>query len=373
MGEWIIIILTYGGQQKFRYHHNDINILGRLEPYNPIIKSEFMLNGGTPKHFYIEPRPDEINLAFPYETQTPSVHRLRHKTGHFNIEIPISSPNLLGGLNEISIHIEDEKSNVSELEAKFNWDPRPVPLPITLDDLSGLNSIQEIGQVVNGVFEIDADNNVIRARKPVGSDILLLLGSPNGSQEATYQVKFSQTGGTWAFLGVSDFFYEHLEQSPDLGIKPGYSTAGLATIDQNGQAKIWLAWGDCLRDIDNTWLAKTENRINFPLEAGRLYNVRHQSIMESGINISRFRLWPDGSEEPEIWLCEENNLHVDSNLPRIPRASFGLFQYWGSPTEWSSIKVKKLNIDLSNLKLKKRNEFLINQWRKVQAVVSKIT
>lgn len=227
--------------------------------------------------------------------------------------------------------------------------------------------------MVNGVFEVDPENNVIRSSKPVGSDILLLLGSPHGSQEATYQVKFSQIGGTWAFLGVSDFFYEHLEQTPGLGIKPGYSTAGLATLDQNGQAKIWIARGDCLVDVEKTWLAKTEKRVSYPLKAGVLYNVRHQSIIEEGLNVSRFRVWPDGGEEPDNWLCEENNAHVDAKFPRIPKASFGLFQYWGPPTEWSHIKVRELDIDISTMKIKKRNDFFTKQWRKVQSAVSKIT
>lgn len=197
-----------------------------------------MLNNGALIHFYIEPEPDENKANYPYNTQTPSVHRLRHKTGHFNIEIPVDSQNLREGWNNIFIQIEDEERNEYDLEARFNWDPRLIPLPFVLEDLKGFRSIQEVGQVVNGEFDIDLDNNVIRSHVPVGSDILLLLGSPYGSQEATYQVKSSQLSDTWAFIRLSDFFFEHVEQSPGLGIKPGYSTAGLATIDHQRQAKV---------------------------------------------------------------------------------------------------------------------------------------
>jgi hypothetical protein len=193
-----------------------------------------VLNNGSPIHFYIEPEPDENQANYPYNTQTPSVRRLRLKTGHFNIEIPVGSQSLREGWNDIFIQIEDEERKVCELNARFNWDPRLIPLQFVLEDLKGFRSIQEVGQVVNGKFDIDPDNNVFRSHVPVGSDTLLLLGSHYGSQEATYQVKFSQLSDTWAFIGLSDFFFEHIEQSPGLGINPGYSMAGLATIDHQG-------------------------------------------------------------------------------------------------------------------------------------------
>jgi hypothetical protein len=258
------------------------------------------------------------------------------------------------------------------LDARFNWDPRPIPLPLILDDLTGFGSIQEVGQAVNGEFEIDPVNNVIRSHVPVGSDILLLLGSPNGSQEATYQVKFSPISDKWAFIGLSDFFFEHVEQSPGLGIKPGYSTAGLATIDHQGQAKVWLAWGDCLIDKKDAWLVKTEKDAKFPVQADIQYNVKHQSIIEEGINLSRFRLWPEGTIEPDMWLCEENNSHIETSLQRIPTASFGFFQYWGTPTEWTNINVKQLDIDISKLKVKKRNELFSKPWGKVRYTAARI-
>jgi hypothetical protein len=99
---------------------------------------------------------------------------------------------------------------------------------------------------------------------------------------------------------------------------------------------------------------KTEKEINFPVQAGIQCNVKHQSIIEERINLSRFRLWPEGTTEPDVWLCEENNCHIESSLPRIPVGSIGLFQYWGPPTERANIKIKQLDIDVSNLKVKKK-------------------
>ena len=94
-----------------------------------------MLNNGALIHFYIEPEPDENKANYPYNTQTPSVHRLRHKTGHFNIEIPVDSQSLREGWNNIFIQIEDEERNEYDLEARFNWYPRPITLLLMLEDL----------------------------------------------------------------------------------------------------------------------------------------------------------------------------------------------------------------------------------------------
>ncbi|MDJ0674895.1 MAG: hypothetical protein QNJ36_05880 [Calothrix sp. MO_167.B42] len=338
-----MIQLLHGNRQQFRWRHNDINILGKTDAKLPVVRSVYLLNGGSPVHFYVEPKPKLGWPKYPWKTRTPSVLRLKDQPGYFNVEIPIDSPALQEGWNSISIQIEDREGEVEVLNAEFHWNSQPLSLPLNLHNLSSYRSIQEIGQVVNGNFEIDRQNNVIRSLIPVGSDILLLLGSPYGSQESTYDVKFASNGNGSHFLGLSDFFAGHTEQSPDLGIKPGYSTAGLATIDNKGWLQIWMAWGDCLYDKEDSWVIKSEKKVKLSLRAGVTYSVRHQVIMENGVNCGRFRIWKKGKPEPNIWLCQEDNAHLDPELPRITKASFGLFQYGGLPTEWSNISVRALD------------------------------
>ena len=338
-----MIQLLHGNRQQFRWRHKDINILGKTDAKLPVVRSVYLLNEGLPVHFYIEPKPNFGLPKYPWRTRTPSVLRLRDLPGYFNIEIPIDSPALRQGWNSIIIQIENRKGEIEVLNAKFYWNSQPLSLPLNLHDLSSYNSIQEIGQVVNGNFEIDRENNAIRSLKPVGSDILLLLGSPHGSQEATYDVKFAGNGRRCRFLGLSDFFAEHTEQSPDLGIKPGYSTAGLATIDRKGHPQIWMAWGDCLYDKENSWVIPSEKKARLPIEVGVTYSVRHQVAIEDGVNYGRCRIWQKGDPEPDIWSCQQNNAHLDPKLPRITKGSFGLFQYWGLPTEWSNISVRALD------------------------------
>ncbi|MDY6937915.1 MAG: hypothetical protein SWY16_09630 [Cyanobacteriota bacterium] len=347
-----MIQLLYGNSQRFRYRHGDINILGKIsgntDAVLPVSRSTYSLNGSSPTHFYVETHP--INGAkYPWGTLTPAVLRLRDRPGHFNIEIPIDSPHLQGGQNQIAIEIENSQGAREVLEAEFVWDARPVSLPLDLSNLRDFESIQEIAQVVDGDFTIDRTQNAIVSGAPVGSDTLLLLGSPYGSQEATYDVRFGPGSKGWCFLGLSDFFVAHVEQSPELGIKPGYSSAGLATLDYRGWPQIWIAWGDSLYDKADTWVVQTKKQLKLPIQAGITYRVRHQVILENGVSCARFRIWKKGNREPNLWVCQEDNRHLPPHLPRIDRASFGLFQYWGAPTQWSNIRVKAIDLTFKNV------------------------
>jgi len=326
------IQLTYGTHQTFRYHHRDINVIGTAAVPQPVRSSVYQLNDAAPFAFYVkgtDAKRDRI-----------SRNRLQ-SAGDFNIEIPVSSPGLVAGKNKLTIRVTDSDGQPHEVTMTFAWDPTPILLPIDLTDLSEVRDIQQIGQVVDGAFQVDASRNVIRTCSPVAKDALLLLGSPHGSQEATYGVRFPKRGGT--FLGLSDFFAGHEHATPHIGIKPGWSSAGLATIrpDSDKAAQVWLAWGDLL-DRPEKWVVKTDPPKPFPVELGGVYRVRHQVLFEAGVNRCRFRIWPAGESEPGAWLCEEDDSAVPIEKAKFHAASFGLFQYGGEPTEWFDIRVDSL-------------------------------
>jgi len=325
--------LTYGTHQTFRYRHRDINVVGTAAVPRPVRSSEYRLNDAAPVSFYVkgaDAKRDRI-----------SRNRLQ-SAGDFNIEIPITTPCLVAGKNKLTIHITASGGLPHEATMTFTWDPTPIPLPIDLTDLSEVQDTQQIGQVVNGAFQVDAERNVIRTRSPVAKDALLLLGSPHGSQEATYGVRFPKHGGT--FLGLSDFFAGHEPAAPHIGIKPGWSSAGLATIrpDPEKAAQVWLAWGDLLERPEK-WVIKTDPPKPFPVELGGVYCVRHQVLIEDGVNRCRFRIWPAGESEPDAWLCEEDDSAIPNDKVKFRTASFGLFQYGGEPTEWFDIRVDSLD------------------------------
>lgn len=125
---------------------------------------------------------------------------------------------------------------LSTLLSEFAWDPTPVTLPIELTDLSKLSDIQSIGQVVDGRFAVDPERNAIVSVTPVVPDALCLLAAPTASQEATYRIEFADISKA-KYLGLSDFFVRHEEEEPPIGIKPGWSTAGLATVRFDGEAR----------------------------------------------------------------------------------------------------------------------------------------
>jgi hypothetical protein len=369
-----MIELFYGNRQQFQLRHGDINILGQTDVCQPVKRSEYRLNDATPIHFYIEPETPPGEGKYAWDCKTPSIFRLRDCPGSFNLEIPVDSPVLQEGLNRVSIEIEDSDGTVDTLVAEFHWNSRPLALPIHLTDFRSYETIQEIGQVVNGLFEIDRERNSIVSCKPVGADILLLLGSPGESQEATYDVEFDlHDSNSKDYAGLSDFFAWHEEQSPGLGIKPGYCTSGLGTISPTGEAKLWMAVGDCLTGKDWAWVNCTDSPPHFPIQSGIIYKVRHQVIIHNGVNWSRYRIWKKGDEEPDDWLCDEDNAFMKSNLPRISKASFGLFQFGGNPTSWSNISVKRLELTpeiLTELVCKKA--FHSIQRKRVELYMGKI-
>jgi len=369
-----MIDLFYGNRQQFQLRHGDINILGRTDACQPVKRSECRLNEAAPIHFYIEPEAPPGKGKYAWDCKTPSIFRLRDRPGSFNIEIPVDSPNLLEGWNRISIKIEDPDGTVDTLAAEFHWNSRPLALPIHLTDLGSYETIQEIGQVVNGLFEIDRKRNSIVSCKPVGADILLLLGSPGESQEATYDVEFDlRDSNSKDYAGLSDFFARHEEQSPGLGIKPGYCTSGLGTISPAGEAKLWMAVGDCLTDKDWAWVIHTEDPSHFLIQSGTIYRVRHQVIIHNGVNWSRYKIWKKDDDEPHDWLCDMDNAYIKSNLPRINKASFGLFQFGGNPTSWSNISVQRLELTpeiLTDLVCK--TAFRAIQQKRVELYIGKI-
>ncbi|MDQ2960197.1 MAG: hypothetical protein M3R48_04005, partial [Candidatus Dormibacteraeota bacterium] len=204
---------------------------------------------------------------------------------------------------------------------------------------SGGLAIQDIGQVINGSFTVDHGTNSLISVTPADPDSLLLLGSQHGSQEATYRVVFGRPSEA-KYLGLSDFFVRNEDEVPPIGVRPGYSTAGLATVRFDGEARSWIALGDNGHRKES-WLVCTDPPATFHAREGQPYRVRHQ-VLFGNEHRTRFRIWPEGEQEPGGWLCEESGDAIPSHLPRFSAASFGLFMHTGIGTAWSDIRVAAL-------------------------------
>jgi hypothetical protein len=331
------IRLTYGARQRFRHRHRDITIRGQVDGLNPPVgHAVYCLNGGAETAFYAEEIPDHgIDWVAGYKA-SPAELRCRD-LGEFCAEIPIGADDLRRGDNQLVLRVEDAAGRRSTASLAFDWNPRPPALPLDLRDLTGFDNIQEIGQAINGAFDLDRRQNVIRSRAPVAPDALLLLGSPHGSQEATYAVRFLDfMGAKW--LGLADFFAGMEEGAPPRGIKVGWSSAGMAALSAKGEARSFIAWGDHSGRREE-WAIATHPPARVQIERNVLYRVRHQVAFVGGITRVRFRIWPAAGPEPTGWLCEEQDARVPAGLPRHRTASFGLFQHMGMPIEWSDIMV----------------------------------
>jgi hypothetical protein len=327
--------LTYGARQQFRRRCRDITIRGDIDDLEPPSRrAVFRLNGGAEISFYVEEVPDDgIDWVNGYKS-SPAELRCRH-LGEFCIEIPVDAPGLVTGDNRLTIETEDAAGKRGFVTSTFSWNPTPLPLPLDLRDLTQFDDIQAVGQIVNGAFDLDRKQNVIRSRAPVAPDALLVLGSAHASQEATYAVRFLDfSGAKW--MGVADFFVGLEEGEPRRGIKVGWSSAGMAALSPQGEARSFIAWGDHSAQ-PTEWAIATHPPAPVKLEHGVLYRVRHQVTFAEGINRVRYRIWPATDAEPLVWLCEEQDNQVPAHLPRHTKASFGLFQHMGMPIEWSDI------------------------------------
>jgi len=194
--------------------------------------------------------------------------------------------------------------------------------------------------MVDGAFDLDLGMNLIRNRAPVYVDSLCVLGSPHSSQNATYNVRFTDfTKVKW--LGPSDYFAGHAGPEPPIGIKPGWSSAGMIAMNPRNEARSFLAYGDHV-GTDEEWVIQTMPPVKFIPQQDVLYRIRHQVEFKDGVNYVRWRIWLEGDPEPSKWLIEEDDSSIPSHYPKYTEASFSLFQHSGMPNEWSNIVIEPL-------------------------------
>lgn len=330
---------TYGKAQEFRFRLADLTFPGVVNGLNkPPRSAQYQLNGGPWYSFYVEAVRDEGTDWLNGYKATPGELRCRH-FGEFCVEIPHDDPALNTGSNLLKLLVSDEASDASTT-IEFRWDPTPLSAILDLSDLSRFSSIQQLGQVVNGAFDLDSAANLIRSRAPVAPDALLVLGSPGQSQEATYRVRFLEPHHS-KWLGLSDFHAGMVEGVPPRGIKVGWSSAGMAVAMPSGGARSFLAWGDHSGASDE-WAIATNPPAIVDIDRGRAYRVRHQMQLDDTINRVRFRIWPEDQPEPDGWVCDEHTGRLPPDLPRHKSASFSLFQHMGMPVEWSDIRLRPM-------------------------------
>lgn len=347
------IHLTYGTRQHFRPHHEDINLLGRVVAPLPVRSATYRVNDAEPAPFYVDPL-HEPNIDYSYEYKDSPARLRLIRAGDFNVEIPHADAGLTPGENRVELEVVDAEGAHHRVEIEVVWDPSAIALPRDLRRLPSPD-VQRFAQVVDGAFDVDPYEGVIRTRGRAKPDSLLLLGGPGGSQEATYAFRYLD-GTRSKYIGLSDFFVRHEIEDPAVPIKPGWSTAGLATLRPRGEfaweARIWIAAADRPgwrpEDPDDEAhgrdfsVVRTDPPARFVPEADTVYRVRHQVLFEPGVNRARFRIWRADEPEPSSWLCDEST----QGKPMVSvheQASFGLFMHTGVSSEWWDIQLRSLD------------------------------
>lgn len=335
------ISLPYGTHQVYRRRTADLTIRGIVEEAAyPLVSAHFNLNDGPERPLYVEETSDDgVDWTTGYK-DTPAELRCRDQ-GEFCVEFSSDDSALMPGANTVKITATDNASRAVAATLALDWDPTPPAFPIDLRDLSPYRHVQEIGQAVNGAFDLDHDVNVIRSRAPVAPDALFLVGAPGRSQEATYAVKFLDLASS-KWLGCGDFFAGMVDGVPPRGLKVGWSSAGMAALSPVDGARSFIAWGDHSAD-DCEWAIATHPAAPVSVHANTLYRVRHRISIQDGEHRVRWRLWPESAPEPDTWLCDEDTGKLDPHLPRHETATFGLFQHFGLPIEWSDILIREVD------------------------------
>jgi hypothetical protein len=152
-----VIDVWYGDVQSFGQIGNPqewINILGNVSDPDGIASLNYSLNGGS-----------TVNL-----TVGPDGARLQ-RPGDFNIDIHRTA--LLSGSNEVLIRATDNLNNQTVKQVEVLYQPGNVwPMPYDLD-WSSAASIQDVAQVVDGKWSLQA--NGVRTVQ-TGYDRLIAIG-----------------------------------------------------------------------------------------------------------------------------------------------------------------------------------------------------
>lgn len=340
------IAFTYGSSQTYRRCTRDVTIRGMVEGAAHPVTAAFSMNGGSPRPLYVEARPDDgIDWTTGYK-DTPAELRCRDQ-GEFAVEFPAEDGAIVCGHNTVDVNVRDAGGQCVTAAMTFHWSPEPPTFPVDLRDLSRFCDVQEVGMAVNGAFDLDVKRNLIRSRGPVAPDALLLVGAPGGSQEATYAIKFLDVKGA-KWLGCGDFYAGMEEGVPPRGIKVGWSSAGMAALSPTDGARAFIAFGDHSSDA-REWAIATNPAKPFTVRAHTLYRVRQRISIHGGEHRVRWRLWPADAPEPDGWLCDEDTAKLPAHLPRHESATFGLFQHFGLPIEWSDILIRAVEDDPGDL------------------------
>lgn len=285
------IDVWHGPRQRFGHlgmPQPFVNILGAVSPAERIAEISFVLNGGDRR--FVSKGPDLRRLAEP---------------GDFNIEI--DRKDLEARDNQVVIRAADQDGVRVESTVTLNYVPGKVwPLPYEID-LSKVTDLQDVCQVIDGRWRLEADG--ARTAAPY-YDRILGFGDMNWTDYSIQaEVIFHSFPGAVA---------------GDLGPGFGVNHAGLTMrfrghADDGRQPRVqWYPLGAATEFTLENDLTQCRWRIlpgppvravyateRFAIELGKKYWLKGEvKTMPDGRNRYRDKIWAVGDDEPAAWAVE---------------------------------------------------------------------
>jgi hypothetical protein len=323
-----LINVWYGSSQQFGFlgvPQPWFNILGNVSDPDGVSTLSYTLNGGANSSLTIGPDGRRLESA-----------------GDFNIDLAISD--LVDGNNNIVITATDTFGNPSEVTVTVDYDSGNVwPLPYTIDWNSTAN-IQDVAQVVDGLWNIEGDN--VRTTIP-GYDRLIAIGDVAWDDyEVTVPITI-HSGPSSGGVGVLMRWNGHTD-NPISGTQPksGYLPLGAIDWYRNNGIEIYGNGGEILaRDGSRTLVAGVTY----------IFKMRVETVAGVG-GLYSFKVWEEGTSEPLGW-----DLTGQEELTDPQNGSMMLISY-EMDASFGDVTITRPPFDISNIQVERYETSAIVRW-----------
>jgi hypothetical protein len=285
-----VIDVWYTLEQRFGHIGNPqrwINILGNVSDPDGIASVTYSLNGAPPLELSVGP--DGLRLA---------------EEGDFNIEIDYSD--LLSGSNEVVVVATDTRDDTSSATVAVEYEMGNVWLRPYSIDWSSVENVQDVAQVVDGLWAMEGE--YIR---PVGAssdsyDRLVAVGDMSWlDYEVSAEVVVHEFFWGAPGVGILVRWNGHGDDDQQPHYAHPFGALGWYRVT-GGTARLRILGNDNY-DIATDYSGRT-------LDFGVPYIFKMRAETESGPrSYYRFKVWEAGDPEPSEWDLSGygNDIDVD--------------------------------------------------------------
>ncbi len=289
-----VIDVWYGSNQTFGARGQPqqwVNVLGDVSDPSGLASLTYTLNGGATNALSLGE--NQVRLVAP---------------GEFNVEL--DSASLQTGANTVHLRAVDIFGNQSTVDVTVNKvNGGPWALPYTADWSQAGGSVNNVAQVADGRWTVQADGSIRNV--DIGYDRLVTLGQASSwsQYQGTAQVKINSMDVDGAAIGIIAGFKGatsdlHGVQQPDQPrIGHPFPAAFLYDNDRGAAPKAEI--------YENTDAHQEQTLIKdvsgLKLTVGVVYTFKF-SVTDNAIggSLYKFKIWKTGTAEPGSWLLQAN-------------------------------------------------------------------